>query len=211
MWERYKSLKLFEAQGVKELFLKLLNESCKLFLHQESCPALHLFERQEWEEVNVPEDGQFGMQTCGLALWRCVLPSVLGTPLVLALGHGGVQSSFTTHSHTAIAVPGINHFAFSGLHWALHAEVLSWKSWPVLCVHEMPPILGSSWRAKLKILKLHDSLHLESIYEPPMKACCFKSTNPNWFGKFHVQGVNTVLQATACCACSFCCQGRTEC
>lgn len=61
-------MKLFEAQGVKELFLKLLNESCKLFLSQESCPALRLFERQEREGVNVPEDGQFGMQTCGLAL-----------------------------------------------------------------------------------------------------------------------------------------------
>jgi len=80
------------------------------------------------------------------------------------------------------------------------------------CVHEMPRLSGSSWRTKLKILKLHNLLQLGSIYELPVKACCFKnSTDPNWRQKFHGQGVNTVLQAAACCACSFCCWGRTGC
>lgn len=52
----------------------------------------------------MPEGGEFGMQTCGLALWRCGLPPVLGTPVVLALERG-VQSSFTAHRHIHTAVP----------------------------------------------------------------------------------------------------------
>lgn len=82
-------------------------------------------------------------------LWRCWLPMVLGA-LVPTLGCGGAQ----WNAHVFRVVLGrscasrarqpVPHAAFSSLHCAQHADACVWKSWPVLCVHEKPPILGSS-------------------------------------------------------------------
>lgn len=111
-----------------------------------------------------------------------------------------------THSHIPRAVLSrscisrawrpISHTAFNGLRCAQHTDVCTWKSWPVLCVHKTPPILGSSWRTKLKILKLRQLLWLGPIYELPVEACCFKGrANPNWFRKSQGQGVNIIFQS----------------
>lgn len=144
----------------------------------------------------MPEAEGSGTQACGLALWRCWLPTVLGAPVVLTLGHGGIQCSFTMRT-AASPEQGSAQAALAGPNdplVTLLSAVCSWKSWPVLCVHEAPPILGSSWRTKLKILKLRQLLWLGPIYELPVEACCFKGrANPNWFRKSQGQGVNIIF------------------
>lgn len=41
-------------------------------------------------DPNAPEAEGCGTQACGLALWRQWLPAVLGAPVMLTQGHGGV-------------------------------------------------------------------------------------------------------------------------
>lgn len=173
---------------------------------------------------NAPEAEGPETWGCGLALWRCWLAAgSIGSPCSGADPGTWCRTVqlHNTHCHVPRAAlsrscssgarqPGVNT-AFSGLHCTQHTVVCSWKSWPGLCVRETPPILGSSWRTELKILKLRQLLWLGPIYELPVEACCFQGrANTNWFRKSQGQGVNIIFQSAVCCVCRFCSWGRNE-
>lgn len=146
-------------------------------------------------DPKTPEAEGCGTQACGLALWRQWLAAVLGALVMLTQGHGGAQCSFTAQTITSPELRKLHYsLAFSGLHFTQHTDICFWKSWPALCVHETPPIVGSSWRTKLKILGLRQLLWLGPIYELPVEACSFKGrANPNWFRKSRGQGMNIIF------------------